>query len=99
MSALVTNFGMSRAFPTAIGNVWIPHGGTVRLDDDKAIREIGQYPEVKVEQKNLVPAKPKVDAAALMKLPINLLRTIAARAGVKGVVGMKKVDIIKRMEA
>lgn len=99
MSALVTNFGMTRAFPTAIGNIWIPHGGTVQLDDEKAIREIGNYPEVKVEMQNPAPKKPKVDVEALMKLPINLLRTIAARAGVKGVVGMKKVDIIKRMEA
>jgi hypothetical protein len=100
MPALVTNYGNTRAFPTCIGNVHIAHSQTVNMDNDKALREIEKFPYVKVEWK----AKPKPQtkrpsALELDRLPINTLRRMGFRLGIKGVFFMKKKKIIELMEA
>jgi hypothetical protein len=100
MPALVTNFGNTRAFPTCIGNVHIAHSQTVNMDNDKALREIEKFPCVKVEW--LTRKKrgtPRPSASELWSLPINTLRRMATRLGIKGVFTMKKKKIIEQMEA
>lgn len=100
MLALVTNFGPTRSFATAIGNVFLPHGQTVEMKHEKACREIEAYGQVKVEWKvRPVAAAKKLNAVELASISIQRLRSMARRAGVKGFFTMKKIDLIKHLEA
>jgi hypothetical protein len=100
MLALVTNFGATRHIPTVIGNVFFAHGTTVEMDNEKAIREIEAYPHLKVEwKKPRKKAALKLTAVELAQFPINTLRKMAHRAGIKGYFTMKKTVLIKRLEA
>jgi hypothetical protein len=100
VQALITNFGATRHFPTALGNVFIVHGQTIEMDNEKACREIEAYPHVKIEWAKMGARKArKMTAADLAQLPINALRRMAHRAGIKGFFTMKKKVLIKRLEA
>jgi preprotein translocase subunit Sss1 len=100
MLALVTNFGPTRSFATAVGNVFVPHGMTVEMTHEKACREIEAYGQVRVEYRKKPRRKArKPTTEEYMSMAVNRLRLLARQAGVRGTFAMKKVDLIKHLEA
>lgn len=96
MAARVTNFGMTRQFPTCIGNVFMAAMQTQIIENDKAAAEIAKFPEVEIEF--LQPTRPPKPTPAYEKYTINFLRGMARRKGIAGVFFMRKAEIIKRLK-
>lgn len=99
---LVTNFGMSRQFPTCIGNVLIERGQT-RPVPLRAAKEIEKWPLTKVVYPEPV-ATPEVKAERkkalaeeLSGLSIQILRSMAHRRGISGFFTMKKSTLIEAL--
>jgi hypothetical protein len=97
MAARVTNFGLTRQFPTRVGNVFVAALQTVIMDDDKAAAEMGKFSEVEVTFLTK-PFPPGPSEPDLMRYPINFLRRIAHRKGIPGTFSMKKAEIISKLK-
>ena len=95
MLARIINNGHRRVYPTCIGDLRIPKGQYYDLKDRKAIEELQQYPELCVEivEKDIV-----MPAIVYAMYPINQLRNIASKIGIKNAFFLKKVDLIKILE-
>ena len=94
MLARIINNGHRRVYPTCIGDLRIPKCQEYTLNDRKAIQELQAYPDLCVE---IIEdeSSPPVDFS---KYPINQLRNIATKAGIKKAFFLKKVDLIKFLE-
>lgn len=101
MLAEVRNYGRARAFPTCIGNIFVPGAGQlIYMDNEEAIKEIKIFPYISVTileggKKSDEPEVPKIDYSLY---PIQELKSIAASAGIKGFFVMKKAELIKKLE-
>lgn len=101
MLAEVRNYGRARAFPTCIGNIFVPGAGqTIHMDNEEAIKEIEKYPMIAIRileggTKSDEPEVPKIDYSVY---PIYELKSIAASAGIKGFFVMTKAELIKKLE-
>lgn len=92
MQARIINNGHRRVYPTCIGDLRIPKGQDYLLDNRKAIEELQEYPDISIE---ILSDDPFIDYS---KHPINQLRNIASKCGIKNSFFMKKDDLIKTLE-
>jgi len=97
MPAIVTNHNYTNHFATCIGNVLLERGMPRLIENDQAVEELKRFPYLTFEMKP-VPVKPVQPGPVVRKdisgLPINTLRRMAARAGIKGSITMKKARLI-----
>jgi len=94
MSAKAINYGRTRSFPTVAGNIRMPRGIEVDIENPEAARELSEYPNVQV--KDLAGAAPrKVDYS---KYTIQQLRQIAGGLKVKKAFFMKKDVLVAALE-
>jgi len=92
MRARITNYSYRNVFPTCLGNLFIPRGKQIELDNAQAIMELKRFPQVEIE---VIENEPMVDYSVYS---INELRSIAARAGVKDSFFKSKKELIKLLE-
>ena len=92
MRARITNYSYRNVFPTCLGNLFIPRGKQIELDNAQAIKELKRFPQVEIE---VIENEPMVDYSVYS---INELRSIAARAGVKDSFFKSKKELIKLLE-
>jgi|GEM_PF-2882153 len=95
MLARILNNGHRRVYPTCIGDLRIQKGQYYELQDRKAIQELQEYPDLCVE---IIKNDIEIPAVIYAKYPINQLRNIASRIGIKQAFFLKKVDLIKTLE-
>jgi hypothetical protein len=97
--ARITNWGMTRTFPTCIGNVFIASRQTVEIHSAKAADEISKFNEVQVDffTSPLVVSKKHMPPDELRAFPINRLRQMAKAKGIKGFFTMKKETLIQAL--
>ena len=84
MTTTIWNFGKSRSFPTAIGDLDIPHGCSITTDNEELVKTLRRYSRLKfVEKEKAIEdmTKPElVEKAKERKIP--------------GAVRMKKADLV-----
>jgi len=92
MRARVTNHSYRNVFPTCLGNLFIPRGREIELSNTQAIKELKNFPQVEIKV---------LEKEAMVRYSvysINELRSIAARAGIKGSFFKSKKELIKLLE-
>jgi len=92
MRARITNYSYRNVFPTCLGNLFIPRGKEIELNDAQAIKELKNFPQVEIK---VLEKEAMVDYSVYS---INELRSIAARAGIKGSFFKSKKELIKLLE-
>ena len=95
MPAIVTNYSYTNHFATCIGNILLERQNPRLIENDQAVEELRRFPHLVIE---VQPPKPVTPGPVVRKdisgLPINTLRRMAARAGIKGSITMKKSKLI-----
>jgi len=92
MRARITNYSYRNVFPTCLGNLFIPRGKEIELDDTRVIKEMKRFPQVEIK---VLENEPMVRYSIYS---INELRSIAARAGIRGSFFKSKKELIKLLE-
>ena len=97
MLAKITNFGRPRTFPTYKGHVFLPAFEPYKTQDKKVLETLEKYNKrddifLKIE---ILEDESAIDYS---KYKIYELRSIAAKAGIKGFFTMKKLELIKNLE-
>jgi len=95
MLARILNNGHRKVYPTCIGDLRIPKGQYYELEDKHAIQELQEYPDLCVE---IIKGDVMIPAIVYAKYPVNQLRNIASKLGIKRSFFLKKVDLIKILE-
>ena len=89
MKARIINYSYRKNFPTCLGNIFLPPQKPIILENAQAIKELGNFPSVQIE---VLEPEETVDYASF---PINQLRKIATKVGIKGAFFMKKAELVK----
>jgi len=92
MRARITNHSYRNVFPTCLGNLFIPRGKEIELDDIQAIKEMKRFPQIEIK---VIESEPMVDYSVYS---INELRSIASRSGIKNSFFKSKKELIKLLE-
>jgi len=96
MLARAINYGRSRAFPTCLGNIFLPHNTPIDIPDARAARELQAHPLVHVMVvEGELDSEKEIDYSGY---PIWELRSIAARRGIARSFFLTKEELIKKLE-
>lgn len=95
MLAQAINYGRSRAFPTCLGNIFLPYNVPIDIPNQKAAKELDAFPLVQISVLEGSLEEPRIDYT---KYSVQELRSIAAQVGIKGGFFMKKADLIQKLE-
>jgi len=84
---VVINHGFRRAIPTPLGEVSLPKGRPVSINDREVVKAIRGYPYIEIKEE-----------ADFGSLKIWELRKIASKRGIKDTFKMKKSELVKKLE-